>query len=463
MSELPIPPGFLTRWCENNAADGEHPAQAYLGTGLVMMSTVLAPKLRVHWSSTHEEMANLWVVGVGDSGSGKTTIGSSLGFGVDAARQILGDRVQSLSVSRMSSAALVEHLDVMGPLVEAAKRRERAAAKAEGRDPEPVIVEEPDPPYSHVLRLNELGSLWGAAPGERSSSYVDEARQVLLSVFDGKLSSHTKATNVIDQACCVNAVGMIPTSELRDRTTIQTIASGFAGRWAILPMPEKDRLVATPQRNGEDPRRAIQGEVMRLCNLFQDSETVYINDLLTEDGRAARDEWYERMEGQYDKSDGDEIDRGLYSLWSRMQGTALKIAPYVQISNDLCKPVNERLFDLKELRVGRASMLWAQLVVEQAITQMHDMAIEQAPSRNKVDVDDEGRVLQWLTSKGHVDEDSAVSQRDLKRALFQPKVMRNRGLTDWHIQGMLKSMATMGTIVATTENRGKVMLYAPRD
>lgn len=461
MNELSIPGGFLSSWCDANAAGGEHPAGAYLGTGLVMMSTVLAPLLRIYWSPTHEEMANLWVVGTGDSGAGKTTIGSSLGYGVSCAEAVIGDQVRALQVSRVSAASLVADLDVMGPLIERAEKIERAKAKEEGRDPDPVVVDEPEPCVSHVLRLNELGMLWGASPSDRTGNqaWVEEARQVLLSVFDGKLSSHTRATKVLDQKCCVSAIGNIPTSELRDRTTLQTISSGFAGRWAVLPMPARDRLVATPKRNGKDPRLVIAGAVGQVCNLFRDSETVYINDKIEDAALEARQEWYERGLGELAGA-LDEQGLAHESLFQRMQSTALKLAAYCQISRDLGRPAKERLFDLEELRIDRVSILWGQVIVDQAITRMHDMATSNTPSRGRVDSSDEERVYEWLVGRGYTHEESQVTQRELKKSLFTAKAMSARGLTDGHVQAMLKNMAAMGAIVATPGNRGSVNIYA---
>jgi len=456
-----IPGGFLHDWCSANASGGEHPAGAYLGTGLVMMSTVLAPLLRVYWSPTHEEMANLWVVGTGDSGAGKTTIGSSLGYGMECAQTVIGDQVRSLSISRVSAASLVADLDVLGPMIEQAERAERAKAKEEGRDPEPVIVDEPEPTVSHVLRLNELGMLWGASPSDRTGSqgWVEEARQVLLSLFDGKLSSHTRATKVIDQRCCVSAVGNIPTSELRDRTTLQTISSGFAGRWAILPVPGRDKLVATPQRNGKDPRLVVAGAVAQVCNLFRDSEPVYLNEKMDDEALETRQEWYERGLGALAGA-LDEQGLAHESLFQRMQSTALKLSAYCQISRDLGRPAKERLFDLAELKIDRLSVQWGQVIIDQAIQRMHDMATSNSPSRGRVDSSDEERVYEWLVGRGHVDEDSQVTQRELKKSLFTAKSMSSRGLTDGHVQTMLKNMAAMGTIVATPGGRGSVHIYA---
>ena len=100
---------------------------------------------------------------------------------------------------------------------------EKKLAKAERRDPDPKQPIDRTHPVAFVMVLNELAQLWGGD----IPKHHDQARVTMLSIYDGFISSSTRATKVKPQDCFVSAIGNIPMTELAKRTEIATLRSGW--------------------------------------------------------------------------------------------------------------------------------------------------------------------------------------------------------------------------------------------
>jgi hypothetical protein len=123
-----IPSGFLTRWCDAMATGSESPPEAFLATGLAVLSGVVGPRMQIRWGDTHQERCNLWLLSAGRSALGRKTSGmSSLRAAHRWAAAEMGDHLRWYTALRLSDAALAADLDVVGPRP-ARRRMKRTSA-----------------------------------------------------------------------------------------------------------------------------------------------------------------------------------------------------------------------------------------------------------------------------------------------------------------------------------------------
>lgn len=359
---VPIPSGFLKEWCTAHAKGTEQTPEAFLASGLALMAAVCGPRLTLRWSNTYEERANLWIMVAARSAlGGKTTTSNALTWGIARAKRTLGrDQIRRLPIDRFSDADLVYELDVLGQDTRAAEAAEKRLAKNEQRDPKDVVVEERDPPVGFVIVVNELAQLWGGD----IPKHHDQARTTLLSVYDGIVSSNTRATKVEPQACCVSAIGNIPLSELERRTEISTLRSGFAGRWFMLPLPDPVTHIATPRVTGDAALAKVEGNVDRLCEMANEapSKVDVIASMLPEGSEAdiERNRWYTEARARFlAEASEDELDQAGQELFQRLQSTALKLATYSAISRNF-----HQASRLDRVEITKADILWGQVIVD---------------------------------------------------------------------------------------------------
>ena len=414
---VPPPAGFLTEWCIAHSDGSEHRPEAFLGPGIALMSTVLAPVLHAKWSPTYSEPGNVWIAMAARSAlGGKTTTAAALKWGIKRAERSLGDNIRSLSLDRFSDADLVMELDVVGQDTEKARNAEKDRAKKAGEDPQHVEEVERPVPVGHVLTLNELAQLWGG----NIPKHHEQARVTMLSLYDGHLSSNTRTTKVVSQQCCVTLLGNIPLSELADRTDIGTIRSGFAGRFVVLELPDPIRHIASPRGFPDGAMDALETQVNALCELARPSyghasvRTHNMIDMLPPGSKAdkMRNKWYEDSRKRIAASTStDELEQAKDEMFQRAQATALKLAAYTAITDAQRNTEKQRTplrlddveIDVKDIGFGIA-------VADHSIGALTNNVSASLGITSE-------KILRRLKKLGAVDQQTAVRAPDLRRSI----------------------------------------------
>lgn len=389
----PIPKGFLDRWCGTLAIDSESPPGAFLPTGLALLSATVGPRLVMRWGVTHEERMNLWVLNVGMSALGRKTSGlAGLRHAVRWIRHGGDDLVRLINVTRISDAGLVSALDVVS--------EDTAKSNDTDSDGNPIqIVREV--PLSWVALFNEVSPVWM----EDGPGWAMDAQRALLSIYDGQLSSTTKATKVPTQDCFVTAIGNIPPGVLRDQTTLGMLASGFVGRWLVVPTPPPETIVSFPMPNGHDPLDALRWDVTRLMRLARGTDRTIVNDLWTRDALDHRHHWYARHRERYAHYDPDDpLATGAAELFGRLQATAVKVATLLAVGRTL-----DDITSLDDLQVESQDVDWASHVIDASIeyvtTSLRDAGADAGSNQGRA----EGRILRLLEREGARDPRTAVT------------------------------------------------------
>lgn len=408
-----IPDGFLDEWCRVFSKGSEMPPLAYLPTGLVVLASIVGPRLIVPWSEVVNELCNVWVLNVGRSALARKTTGlSAAEWGIHRARRTLADQVRWYDLGRVSDAQLAVDLDVVGEDTEKAQEAENAVAEAEKRKPRKVEPTHRRIPVAHLMAANEMTDLWG----ESQRDWQRSTQGLLLQLYDGKLSSRTRASAVESQRTFTCAIGNIPPRLLADRTTMSTIASGYAGRWLLMetPGPENPVSLFEGRENGSDPLAGLGELVDRLAAMARAcTEPIQsVKHLWTPEAKAARHAWYVPAFNVHrvDPDDADAEARGM--LWGRMQAYAAKLAVLVAVSRQVA-----RVDRLEEVRVESEDVEWAQGVVDVALGRM--MGVWQAggggaiTSLGRV----ENRVVVYLHKHDHVGAESSVTLSKLSQAV----------------------------------------------
>lgn len=445
---IPIPAGFLREWCDAHSKGTEQTPEAFLASGLALMSAVCGPRMILRWSMTSRERANLWIMVAARSAlGGKTTAGNALTWGMRRAAKSMGhDQVRRMPIDRFSDADLVHELDVLGQDRRKAEAAEKRMAKAEGRDPrDDIETKERKPPVGFVLVVNELAQLWGGD----IPKHHDQARVTLLSVYDGMVSSNTRATKVEPQDCFVSAIGNIPLSELERRTEISTLRSGFAGRWFMLPLPDPVRHIATPRLSGDDGLMAIEDNVDRLCELAKGSpdEVEVIASMLPQgsDADICRNTWYEEARERFMREvSADELDQAAQELFQRLQSTALKLAAYSAISRQF-----KKAHALQAVTITKADILWGQVIVDRS---REALVTAVRPSIGTM----EDKILAALRNGlDATSREKACSVRELRR-----KVARGIKSHEFmRVCSALQEMGEVGLEDAPTAGRPKAVIW----
>lgn len=401
----PIPDGFVRRWCETLSEGSESPPGAFLPSALAVLSATLGPRLVMRWTVTHEERMNLWVLNTGRSALARKTSGlSGLYRAISWIREGGDDLARVLRVNRLSDAGLVQSLDVVSADT-ARRREEEARATPKGHEPRDVDDVVRDVPLAWAAVFNEIAPIWRAdGPG-----WVADAQRTLLEVYDGTLSSTTKATNVPSQECFVTAIGNIPPRVLREQTTLDMLASGFVGRWLVVPTPPPECSVSFPTPNGADPLDRLHGDVERLAELARKGVRHEVNGLWSDRAKYLRDAWYRKYQERIEAAGGDDpIAVAEAELWGRQQATHIKLATLVAASRQF-----EHITDLSGLRVDQDDVEWAAGVVDNSIAYVTEALRESGADSGTTVGKVEGRVLRFLERKGAVDEASARTITDV--------------------------------------------------
>jgi hypothetical protein len=414
-----IPPGFLTRWCDAMATGSESPPEAFLATGLAVLSGVLGPRMQIHWGDTHQERCNLWLLSAGRSALGRKTSGmSSLRSAYRWASAAMGDQLRWYTALRLSDAALAADLDVVGPDTRAAQDEENKRAKQETvearrEDKSAAEVEPADippqirpVPVSWIVSLNELTNVWG----DHLSDYQRNAQQFMLSLFDGRLSSSTRATSVPDQETFVTCLGNIPVSELRDRTTGQMLRSGFVGRWLIIPSPAPVAPMAMPMLSTDRSHiDAIRRDVedMAACGAY--TRPIFVNNMWRKGTKAyeVREAWYsERWHKLRDDQTEDGASEG--ELWGRLQATAVKVASLLAVARACDLGMEPDACEVEE-----SDVVWAHDLVDASAKYLLGVVAEGGGAAVTTMGKIENRVMNRLRRVGATSKDSAIYVSDV--------------------------------------------------
>lgn len=418
-----IPPGFLTRWCDAMAKGSESPPEAFLATGLAVMSAVLGPSMQIQWGDTHEERCNLWLLSAGRSALGRKTSGmSSLRAAYRWAAVEMGDQLRWYTALRLSDAALAADLDVVGPDTRTAQEEENQRVKDQNRrnkeeakkkkvdfteeQPAEIPPQVRSTPVSWVVSLNELTNVWG----DNLSDYQRNAQQFMLSLFDGRLSSSTRATSVPDQETFVTCLGNIPVSELRDRTTGQMLRSGFVGRWLIIPSPAPVAPMAMPVLSADKTHiRDVRSDIEAMAAFGAQERLIFVNNLWQPGTPAydARKEWYDE---RWLKLRDDQTEEGAAEgeLWGRLQATAVKIASLLAVSRALDTGI-----DPCSCTVEVEDVRWAHDLVDASAKYLLGVVAEGGGGAVTTIGKIENRVMNRLRKLGAVSRDQAVYATDV--------------------------------------------------
>lgn len=408
LSPPPIPDGFLQRWCETLAESSESPPGAFLPTGLALLSATVGPRLVMRWGVAHEERMNLWILNVGMSALARKT------SGLAGLRKAVGwlrdsdDLIRMINIARISDAGLVSSLDVVtSDTAKAAKELEDFPTGAKKKPIDvPLVVR--SVPLSWIATFNEVSPIWM----EDGKGYAMDAQRALLAIYDGELSSNTRATSVPAQECFVTAIGNIPPGVLRDQTTLGMLASGFVGRWLVVPTPAPDDVVSFPMPNGSDPLIRLRGEVDHLMDLARGVQRATVNDLWTEDAKYLRDEWYrghiERLKG---RGHDDPFATAGAELFGRLQATAVKVATLTAVSRTA-----DGLLALDELRVTSDDVHWASQVIDSSIAYVTETLRDAGADASSAVGKTEGRILRYLKRAGAIGETTAKNYKAIADA-----------------------------------------------
>lgn len=400
MEPPPIPDGFLSDWCRVLAESSESPPGAFLPTGLALLSAAAGPRMVMRWGVAHEERMNLWVLNVGASALARKTSGMA-GLRT-AVRWVGADHMRTVNIARISDAGLVSALDVVGPDTVKAQADEQVVRTV---------------PVSWIATFNEVSPVWM----EDGPGWAMDAQRTMLAIYDGQLSSNTRATSVPSQDCFVTAIGNIPPRVLREQTTLGMLASGFVGRWLVVPTPPPDHVVSFPMPNGSDPLERLRDDVTHLDALAQRSgRRVVVNGLWDPGALEVRERWYrghrERIERM---DDADPIALAGAELFGRLQATAVKLATLVAVGTRLNSI--ERLEDVK---VTCDEAQWANDVVDASMEYVTECLRESGADSASPSGRVEQRVLRYLERVGATTEATSATYRDITNAVKGNRVAR---------------------------------------
>lgn len=394
-----IPAGFLATWCETLARDTESPPAAFLPSGLAMLSACVGPRLVMRWSTAHTERCNLWVLNVGASALARKTSGlAGLRKAIGWIRGGGDDLVRIADFNRLSDAGLVQHLDVV--------TTDTAKAVAAG-EIEADALKTRDVPVSWLAVFNEVSALWC----DDGPSWAMNAQQAMLSVYDGRLGSITRATNVPDQECFVTAIGNIPPGVLAGQTSLQMLSSGFVGRWLVIPTPPPERLISFPRPATDqdgDPLYRVRWDITKLMKLARDaSVATEINGLWSDAAIDARHRWYAAHHARIAGLDaGEPISQAHGELFGRLQSVALKVATLIAVAREL-----DDLRGLHDVHVTVEDVEWAHQVIDQSMrfvtTTLVESGADAGTARGKVEM----RVIRALERAGATCEANSLTLR----------------------------------------------------
>lgn len=336
--------GFLSTWCEELGHVGEHAPEAHLTTGIAVVSALAAPKLRITFGKS-VEFCHVWQLIVGQSALGaKTSTLQSARAAIERARvgnpplvRGIGDAVRFDYLTRATDAGIVELLG--------APTEEQAREWSETWPP------------SWLLAWNEVSTLFT----KDAARWEESSRRVLLSVYDGYVGSHTKATKAHATRCSVTMVGNIPPHVLQGSASELMFSSGFAGRWLVMPTPPLTKPMPF-STNGGVNWRPIEDGVDQLCRVVAATKqpVEHVINLWSDEAKALYASWYDRLWHQHNGANDQAAHRAA-EIWGRARTTAQKLATLAALARS-CDFID----DLTQLRIGELDVQWALELVDRS-------------------------------------------------------------------------------------------------
>ena len=336
--------GFLNTWCEELGHVGEHDAEAHLVTGIAVVSALAAPKLRITFGKS-VEFCHVWQLIVGQSALGaKTSTLQSARAAVERARigspplvRGIGDAVRFDYLTRATDAGIVELLG--------APTEEQAREWSDTWPP------------SWLLAWNEVSTLFT----KDAARWEESSRRVLLSVYDGYVGSHTKATKAHATRCSVTMVGNIPPHVLQGSASELMFSSGFAGRWLVMPTPPLTKPMPF-STNGGVNWRPIEEGVDQLCRVVAATKqpVEHVINLWSDQAKEVYASWYDRLWHQHNRANDQAAHRAA-EIWGRARTTAQKLATLAALARS-CDFID----DLTQLRIGELDVQWALELVDRS-------------------------------------------------------------------------------------------------
>jgi hypothetical protein len=415
--------GFLDTWCEQLGHVGEHDPEAHLVTGIAVVSAIAAPKLRITFGKS-VEFCHVWQLIVGQSALGaKTSTLQSARAAIERARygkppevRGMGDAVRFDYLTRATDAGIVELLGA--PTEEQAK---------EWSDTWPP---------SWLLAWNEVSTLFT----KDAARWEESSRRVLLSVYDGYVGSHTKATKAHATRCSVTMVGNIPPHVLQGSASELMFSSGFAGRWLVMPTPPLTKPMPF-STNGGVRWEPIEHSVDNLCRVVAATKQPieHVINLWSDGAKATYTEWYERLWAQHNAANDQAAHRAA-EIWGRARTTAQKLATLAALARSA-----DFIDDLTQLRVGELDVEWALALVDRSCAYWAPM-IEDTADHADPEVE---ALVRYARTCGATSEDGGVTVREFMtkhrsngRVKYQAERVRRAissaaaaGLIDFREQG----------------------------
>lgn len=376
--------GFLREWCDDLGKVGEAAPEAHLSTGIAVLSAIGAPKLRVTIGKS-EEFAHVWQLVVGQSALGaKTTTLQSARAAIDRARMYAGEgELRFDYLTRATDAGIVELLG--------AQNEEDAERWTERW------------PRSWLLAWNEVSTLFT----KDAARWEESSRRVLLSVYDGYVGSHTKATKAHATRVSVTMIGNIPPHVLHGAASELMFSSGFAGRWLVMPTPPLVRSVPFPapaSQTGWDQIESIiddLGQVVR-----RTLEPVQVSSLWTPEAAMLYTDWYDRL-FKIHNSASDEGAHRAAEVWARARTTAVKLSALSALGRQA-----SQITRLDDLRIEEADAQWAMDLIDRSCAYWAPMIED---SRDQADPDVE-QLLRFASRAGATCQEQGVTLREFMLA-----------------------------------------------
>lgn len=385
--------GFLREFVEALAPTSEAPAEGYLGAGLALLSACLGPQLRTQYRSAigdqvvAAEYGHVWTLLLGPSAAThRTTIAGAAKDFIKAVQRRIGTswhdhlRLHRLSAGRVSDAGILHML--------AAKDEDEADEWFRTRPP------------GRFIDANEVAPLFGPEAGARDEKWAADARHLLLSVYDGEVSSETVATAVPPTPVSAGIFANATRAGLEERLRASVVQSGFFARWVPMIVTATDKSFATPPITGAaarlDPWIDALAETIVRGGIVDHTYQLYVPEALQ-----TREAWYDPINRDLkaravraDDGEGDPLDGLRLSAFKRWQATANRLAVLHAVARQL-----RDIERLQELSVEVTDVVWGIDVVGDAMVLLDDLlaGADTAPTRHRAEED---RIVRALNRHG---------------------------------------------------------------
>ena len=416
--------GWLGHLIATHSEVSEAPREGWLAGGVSILSAVLGPKIR--WGG---EFSHVWTLLTGASATvKKTTILRGSERVVDGTREIVGDggvRVTPLSASTMTEAWLAENWGAEDEI-------EADQWKQDG----PPITWAP---------VNEADPLF-IPPGQgQAGGFAAQARASLLRIYDGKISSNSKATDIPDSPLSVSLLGSTTPTHIRQSLTAAAAGTGFLGRWVFLHAEPSD--IELPWGGAKVSHSVVEELASPLARVADDDYIIEDGfDIVTDEAKAYYAKWYSRgkdiqrkaVEAERTNARDADVLAAYSSVWNRYQQTAKKLAGIHAFSR-----MADKLTTLADLRVEVEDIEWACKMADyslQEITRYIEASKNTLSKSRQSKVED--TILDMLADESTEFGEGIISLREVTRKTNQ---------SNGEVQLVVKNMEHVSELVTKGE------------